>query len=386
VEEYSRFWRQFFDPIALRLNDTTDNGLELTTFILPLIDSSIYDGVRRGLLHHEDDKPLAMPILSPTPILQLSLNLRDEAWRELGRNFVQSFDRWIGISPTIVDDLGPSVHVAIFDADPVINLGSGDILGAFGGSGLRAGGAQMFMLPVMLSVLTRRSTVMIETQDPQRTVGLLRQAAGGWSWLDNEDQTDGFLRVSFYQEHGRDAWIWQLEALQAAKLRFGIEVIGPYVFIRNLPWAERERIVSIESVPQNGAALRVSPSACREQLRSLYASAADQQRQQAMAGASRLYPLLLSRTATIDNASTRHFELFGFYPVHPSGGAWLWQNQQLQSSTFGSVMQQRQPSYDENSARGLLDQIEQLQLSMQLEDAGLRSSIRWRYSTAAESQ
>ena len=42
VEEYSRYWRQFFDPIAVRLNDTTDNGLELTTFILPLIDSSVY--------------------------------------------------------------------------------------------------------------------------------------------------------------------------------------------------------------------------------------------------------------------------------------------------------------------------------------------------------
>jgi hypothetical protein len=47
VENYSRYWRQFFDPIAIRLDDAPDRSLELTTFILPLIDNTIYNRLRK---------------------------------------------------------------------------------------------------------------------------------------------------------------------------------------------------------------------------------------------------------------------------------------------------------------------------------------------------
>ncbi|MFT5130933.1 MAG: hypothetical protein ACI8W8_004566, partial [Rhodothermales bacterium] len=36
VANYSRFWRQFFDPIAIRLDDLGPRELELEVFILPL--------------------------------------------------------------------------------------------------------------------------------------------------------------------------------------------------------------------------------------------------------------------------------------------------------------------------------------------------------------
>ncbi|MEJ2692099.1 MAG: hypothetical protein P8166_03335, partial [Candidatus Thiodiazotropha sp.] len=49
LENYTRFWSRFFDPIALRLNDRPDGSLEATTFILPLIENSIYDGLRNAL-------------------------------------------------------------------------------------------------------------------------------------------------------------------------------------------------------------------------------------------------------------------------------------------------------------------------------------------------
>ena len=54
VTQYSQYWRQFFDPIAVRLADTADRKLELTTFILPLIDSSVYGRLREAILHAED--------------------------------------------------------------------------------------------------------------------------------------------------------------------------------------------------------------------------------------------------------------------------------------------------------------------------------------------
>jgi hypothetical protein len=41
VEEYSRYWRTFFDPIALRIQ-ATPQRYRMETLILPLIDNSIY--------------------------------------------------------------------------------------------------------------------------------------------------------------------------------------------------------------------------------------------------------------------------------------------------------------------------------------------------------
>ena len=75
VENYSRYWRQFFDPIAVRLDDTPAGELELTTFILPLIDSSIYTRLRGFLAEEDDSRPLLVPKIEPTPVLQFSVNL-----------------------------------------------------------------------------------------------------------------------------------------------------------------------------------------------------------------------------------------------------------------------------------------------------------------------
>ena len=68
VDEYSRYWREFFDPIAVRLSDTPQGTLELTTFILPLIDSSVYNRLREAILHAGDQRPLIVPQLDPSPI------------------------------------------------------------------------------------------------------------------------------------------------------------------------------------------------------------------------------------------------------------------------------------------------------------------------------
>ena len=48
VEEYSRFWRLFFDPIAIRLQITPER-YRAETIVLPLIDNTIYSGLVRSL-------------------------------------------------------------------------------------------------------------------------------------------------------------------------------------------------------------------------------------------------------------------------------------------------------------------------------------------------
>jgi hypothetical protein len=377
VDEYSRYWREFFDPIAMRLSDTPEGTLELETFILPLVDSSVYNRLREAIMHAEDQRPLIVPQLDPSPILQFSVNLSDQAWQQIAKSFTNYFTRYAHVSPAVLDDLGPGLHLAVHDADPVIALGSGDLLGAFGTNVLRRRGNQMVMIPIMLSVLTRPCTVLIETKDAARTARFLRQAASSWRPPERMGFAD--FRVSFYQVDDRDAWVWTMDLEGLLKLRFGVEVIDRFLVLRNIPWSAGDRVVTVGQSEQNGAELTLTPAACRLQLPGLFATATDQERRAVMSGLGRLYPLMIGGSTDPATAAEEHQRLFGFRPVLPPEDHWVWQDFDLSSTTYGSPRRQRQPGFDPNRPFGLLHGVQQTQLSMQLEDAGLRSTIVWKF-------
>ncbi len=275
----------------------------------------------------------------------------------------------------MLDDLGPSVHVAIFDADPIIAIGSGDIFGAFGGNVLRGGGDEMLMIPVALSMLTRPCSIMVETKSPERTSQYLRQAA--LAGIDRPRRARDF-NVSFYQVDDRDEWVWTLDVFGVVKLRYGVEVVGKYMVIRNIPWSSDDRVVSVAPAELNAAVLQANPSACKQQLPGLFAAASDANRQAVMSGLGRLYPFMLSGANSVEDAATEHQRLFGFYPRQFGGDQWMWKDFRMVSETYGEPTRQRQPAFDPNRPFGLMNRIDSLQLNMQFEQDGLRSSVRWR--------
>lgn len=373
-ENYSRYWRQFFDPIAIRLNDTAPGELELSTFILPLVDNSIYNGLRQVLAHQDDQQFLSVPIVEPTPVLKFSMNLREQAWQQIAGNFSDFFAHYSGVSSAMLDDLGPSVHLAVFDSDPIIAVGSGDVFGAFGGNVIR-GGNSMTMVPVMLSMLTRPCSIIVETKDPERTAQYLRQAALARSM--GRASNNGFA-TSFYQEDDDDRWVWVMDIMGMVKLRYGIEISDHYMVIRNIPWSSDDRVVRSEPVDLNASYLQLNPVACRLQLPGLHAAAADANRRAVMSGMGRLYPLMLAGSDSLESAMAEHQRLFGFHPRQLQGDRWRWENQRLVSDAFGHPVQQRQPRYQPDQPFGLMNRIESIQLNMQFESDGLRSNVRWR--------
>ncbi|QDV41001.1 hypothetical protein Enr13x_08390 [Stieleria neptunia] len=375
VENYSRYWRRFFDPIAIRLDEVGSDQLELSTFILPLVDNSIYNGLQMFMAHQDDQTALRVPIVEPTPVLQFSANLKDMAWQVVAGNFSEFFTRYSGASPAMLDDFGPSVHVAVFDADPIIAMGSGDIFGAFGGNVLRGGGNGMMMVPVALSMLTRPCSILVETKSPERTSQYLRQAA--LAGISNERRNRNF-NASFYQVGDRDEWVWTMDVFGVVKLRYGVEVVDNYLVIRNIPWSSDDRVVSVAPADLNAALLQVSPSACKAQLPGLFAAASDANRNAVMSGLGRLYPFMLSGSKTVQQAAAEHQRLYGFYPRQLAGDQWRWSDFRMVSDSYGEPTRQRQPAFDPQQPFGLMNRIDSIQLNMQFEDDGLRSSVRWR--------
>lgn len=371
VQEYSNFWRQFFDPIAMQLSETP-TGMYLETFILPLLDSDMYNGVRMAVA--SDAKPMDAPVLDPKPVLMLSLKLTPEAWKNVGREMLRETVMMIGMDTTMLDLFGPTVHLAVGDSDPVIALGSGDVLGAFGGNLTRMGrGREMFFIPIVVSVLTRPSKILVELKDPAKAVAILRRAAT----MPRQEGGRGFRpSTSFYKMDGRDAWLFAVNFEGIIRLNFGLEVVDKYLVISNLPWTQQAKVTGM-SPALGGARLEINANAVRAQLPALYTAACESQRAAAMEGIAYLAPMIAAGAETAADAAAMHKKLLGFKPVHPMGGEWTVADGRVASSSFGTPLNQKQPPYDPAKDFGLLPNGVQLSVQMQLEESGLRSIIRW---------
>jgi len=376
LDNYNRFWRQFFDPIAIRIDDTEDGGLEMTTFILPLIDNSLYDSIKT-FLAHADAPSLRVPAPEPEPVLLLSLQMTESAWTQVAEGLSELFTRYIFLSPAAIDDLGPALHFAIYDADPVIALGSGDVFGALGGGTEFFRQGQMFAIPIALSVLTRPCAFIVETRDAARTARFLTQAAT--AALQKRARRNREFDAGFYQIGNENAWVYTFSVFGMIHLRFGITIEGDYVVVRNIPWSRSDRIANINDSPLPTARLALHPAACVQQLPGLHAAAMETARQASLEGIGRLYPIMLAHKLSVTEALQAHAKWFGFRPIHPGQETWVGDARTLHSPVYGSATRQQQPPYDpDQPAFGLLHTVERLNVSMAFEDDGLRSILQWK--------
>ena len=372
VDEYSRYWRQYFDPIAMRIDDAPGGALEVSTFILPLLDSQVYNQLRGFIAVRENGPALRVPAVTPDPVLMLSLNLTDDAWVKISGSWSQLFSQYTGIDPGVFDRLGPGLHIAVQDADPVIALGNADLLGAFGGAALTAGvPGQGLMFPFLLSVLTRPCKIFVELQDAPATLELLRRATKG-------AQSGRGVLVEFRQVGGKDAWIYALNLPGIAKIRFGIEVQNGYLILSNIPWSQPVTLKTVPPRDLNGAAVQVAPGAVKQGLSGLFATQSEQNQLASIKGMAALYPLLATLGATPEAAAARHAGLFGSKPVHPGSGTWVWKDGKIESSAYGSATHWKEPLYrPEMGDFGLFEGVTELAVNMQLESGGLRAVARW---------
>ena len=373
LDNYSRFWSRYFDPIAMRVNERPNGSHEATTFILPLIENSIYGALRNVLASTTEGHPLHIPVLDPKPLSMLSFNLNEEGRMNGIKLFQNMLDKHFYIHPAFFDDLGPAIHLAVHDADPVISLGTADLLGIFNDSRLlNSRRPSSFLIPAALTMLTRPCTLYIETQSPSKTRAFLQQAVflGGF----RRNSINGEL----YQVGDGDNWIVSFDFPGLFRMRFGLGIKGDFLTVKNIPWGDQERVTTTTEAGLNGVSLQLAPNAAFKQLPGLFNAAQEQARKTTIQGLSYLYPILASGYADIEEAPQAHSRLFGFTPMHPANGEWLWDGKRIASSRYGTLSKQRQPAYEEDTDEfGLFRDIDHIDMNMQLEAEGLRASVVW---------
>ena len=370
LKNYSEYWRQFFDPIAIRMDELDQDTWELTTFILPLLDSDLYDQLRDALTTADSGLHLQVPQLTPTPVMVMSMNLSDSMRLKLAEGLTEILKKFTSVDPAIFDAFTPTVHIAVQDSSPIVAIGSGDILGVFSEKMLQMEGFEPF-LPILVSLATQPSSVFIELAEPDVVLKFLREAVSA-----RNDGGEG----QFHQLKGEDAWIYSVNVFDMIQLHLRVAVENDYLVISNLPWSPKAVQTGTTTEPLNGARLELNLGAISQQLPALHTRSYSDYRVAAVDGMGYLYPLLASGTAsTVAEALDKHLTLFGFRPVHPGPGEWLWQDGEIASSTFGSPQSPVQPSYVPGDRDfGLFPTLESVQVSAQMEDTGLRTRIRWR--------
>ncbi len=370
LENYNQFWRRFFDPIAIRIDQPEPAAYELSVFILPLIDNSIYNSLREIVTGGDDASVLKIPVIEPEPIATLSMNLTEKVWVDGGGEVLESFAAKAGLDTTILDFLGPDLHLSLADADPILEMGSGELTHIFGSM---SNGNDMMMISTIVSIFTRPTAISIGLSDPAAVRRALDGSVGRGSELAGMDVTGSLYKIA-----GQDGWVYRINFFDMMTLRLGVDVQDRFLVIRNMPLTSEFRITGLKDATQPGAQLSVSPRACRLQLPALFASAAERERAAAFSGITDLYPLLVTGKDSISEAAKIHKAWFGFRPVHPGDGEWAWNGKEVNSNRYGTGGQPNQPSYQAgNRDFGILHKVDGGEVGMRFEDDGLRTTLRW---------
>ena len=370
VEDYTRYWGQFFDPIAVRIDATGENDYEMQSFILPLLDSRVYNQVENALATRETGQVLRIPSVTPVPSMMFSMNLNDDLRVELSQQIADMLVEYTSVDPAVFDSFGSGIHLAVQDSTPIVALGGGDVWAAFSKEMLNLEGFAS-LLPMIASLATQPATLLIELAEPDTVQEFLSQAvvkravAGGSGEL--------------HKLQDREAWIYTYNVENIVQIHLRLEIQGNYLAVSNLPWTTAVLIGEGQSVPLNGAQLTLDLTRIAKQLPALHTKVYADYRAAAVDGMGYIYPLLAAGVAnSVQQAIDRHFEIYGSMPVHPAGGEWLWRDSYLESSEFGTATQPVQPAWEEGDRDfGLFPQVDLLGVNMQLEDTGLRATIRW---------
>lgn len=362
VDDYSRYWSEYFDPIGIRIN--MDEPLTVETLILPLIENSLYDAVRE--LIGGEPVALTVPAVTPEPVTMLSFKLPQGLARGIAAEQLHR-DR---IGFRLLQRLGNSVHIALYDNDPVVTLGSADVLGAFATPWL--GGRDFLLWGLLGSLLTQPVALFVELDGRLDAVTLEDFV---WDLV-----LDGDFGDSSFEQLGQDGrgWVYTLNVENLFRFHLYIRQIGNYLAISNRQ-IDFQPVDKTAEAPQANAWLHIAFNQIKALAPSLHLHQMQRRSSAEMKNIGRLLPFMLLKAETPAAAEERHAMIYGSRPAHPDGGEWLWQPlaQDLESSVFGSLWVPRLPSYFEDPAHpvGPLRDLNALDVRFRFEDAGVRVKL-----------
>ena len=373
VQDYSRFWRTYFDPIAVRID--IGEPLRIETLILPLVQNSIYEMVEAAL--GGEPVTMALPEQAPQPITTLSVKVPHRIVEGLVAAEIHR-DR---IGFRLLERLGDSLHIALYDNDPLVVLGSADLLGAFSGVWLNGGiGSSDFLYWGLLgSLLTQPLTVFAELENAEDALDKVAVEDFVWDLaLDSDFGEDSLEQLG---EDGSRGWVYTLNLEEILRFHLYIQRLGKYLAVSNRPFNFQPQPANVAAREAN-ARLHIDFGRIEKLAPTLYLHQMQRRSSAEMKNIGRLLPFMLLGMDSVQAALERHRRIYGSVPAHAEGGEWIWRARarDLESSVFGSLWVPKLPSFYDRSAEtkptGLLDELKALDLRFRFEKEGARIELQ----------
>lgn len=361
-EAYSQYWRRYFDPIAFRLDAKADGRQELETFVLPLLDSSIYQSMRSVLTQKG---PLPWPRWHKPMVAELGVRLALVEGGALPRSFAE-------VSETLAQ-VGTGVVVAAFpDAAPIIATGNGSPATILEADPFNQRNGLVGLGALGLGLFTRPVVIAFELKDPEQTRKSLR------------DVVYRLLPPAFWQGGELDAHLTsepdgslqlRLGFLRLASMRFTLRVEDRWLLLSNDASLPASLVTGTDSGESFAASLRLNPEALDRGLPAAFQAAVEGESRSAFAAMAWLGPWL-RMGGDVKAAQAESHRLLGVAPL--LGQNALLPGRWLEHREYGRPTRPTMPLRDPAKDFGLLEGVREPKVDMRFEDTGLRARITWR--------
>ncbi len=249
---YENFWREFFDPIAVRLDLAEDGTFSLETFILPLIDNSIYNEVKQAICTRTPDA-MALPVSATPPVMSMALQSPPIDLEDLSYS-MRSLQMQIG---ALLKGLDTTAVFSIQDDSPVLQTAyPGSLLGDGGLGSMGFGGEEMLAVPVLSAIFSRPVDLAIAIKDEEKVRNALQNLSFG-----NYE----FINTSTVRYDSDGTQIIALTVMGMIRMEVSLRIEEGWLHISNHPWSAVP-IVGSRPVPPNQITIDLTSSAVKKGL------------------------------------------------------------------------------------------------------------------------
>lgn len=373
VENYNRYWTQFFDPIGIRIK--MDQNIRIQTCILPLIQNSWYDGL--AAFSGRTPGELTESSVLPRTILSLRGHMAAELLKDRGMLHK------LGNSRLKLDWLGDELALNLCDGQVLFSAG-GRVMGLMGREMGRSSLEPLVIgyLGSALNLPTYLTVKVTDAKEAERAIpSLFRALAPG------HGRDDGLSVETYTMEdyRGRPLYVANFN-LWVLKLRLFAAVVDDRLVIAS----RRDIVTDLMDASKGASGNKVASQQGNMEL-SLYRTAFKQLEETVNLGwqeelrhaCHQNLPLaailLKSLGLPPESMGETVAALRGYTPYCPSGGRYLFDDKAglVQCSLHGTVWQPKQPATSDKSSKTmtLVNRLQRVNARLAFTPEGLMTTV-----------
>jgi hypothetical protein len=396
--EYLGLWRQYFDPIGMRIA-LDDKQVKLDTYILPLVANSRYNELRR--VTGEGSVQLDLNSIPPQTIGQFLMHLSPNVGDRgnvlgLGRSFGGGIVDFASFLAWALDPVGQWVLVRADDSRVY-----GELMDLFE---RQEKGEQVnveriarlvFQMPILVGMDVKNPLTFAAALATART-SVMKALPGALTW---EPLEKPYKDVFIVRIQATPAGMRQYGGILGIEQRAGQKPFLPAVFyasidgafyvtfneamLRDLIERSQEKREGKRALVEVNSSLYVSPGAAKLSRGLIQMVLEKQMHEQALASAPLWYPLYHAGLITkkTDAADVRKLaeRWYGFVPVSPDGAAYLYDRRtdEVRNERHGSLARPKTNKLlaEDTQLWPLLEQLQSIRADLRFREDGIHTTL-----------